>query len=148
MGGTGVLRFCGDKKYQLIISKKHKDLCDDKQNNWGFTLIKKFDPIDGMKNSTYKYLAPQGKILSFSVEKIDIPLKIKGTQDIDPLLFGSIIKLYNYQLSSGLSTIINFDLYNKISLLLPKIGIPIRFYERRDYSGHSKESTMSGFCPS
>ena len=47
-------------------------------------------------------------------------------------------------MTGGLKTNILFDLYNKISILLPRIGLPIRFYERREYSGHSFEATMSG----
>lgn len=38
-----------------------------------------------------------------------------------------------------------FDLYNKISLLLPNIAHPIRVSERRKgYSGHTLEITLSG----
>ena len=45
----------------------------------------------------------------------------------------------------GLKTNILFDLYNRICLLLPRIALPIRFYERREgYSGHTMETTMSG----
>ena len=45
----------------------------------------------------------------------------------------------------GFKTNIIFDLYNRICLLLPKIALPVRFFERRNgYTGHTFETTMSG----
>jgi len=147
MGGTGVQRFCGDKNFQLIVSKRHPKLLDrngDSINDWGFTIIRRVDPTGGMKTSAYKFLAPNGKILKFDQKDINIPLIEQGTQNIPPLEWGTIIKLYEFEMTGGLKTNILLDLYNKVSLLLPKVGIPIRFYERRNYRGHSFESTMSG----
>jgi hypothetical protein len=51
--------------------------------------------------------------------------------------------MFEYEMT-GLKTNILFDFYNQSSLLLPRVGLPIRFYERRGYSGHSLESTMAG----
>ena len=60
--------------------------------------------------------------------------------------FGTFIKLYNYDLK-GYKSHINFDLYNRLSLLIPKIALPVRLYERRKgYEGHSHESTLSGLA--
>jgi hypothetical protein len=59
--------------------------------------------------------------------------------------YGTFVKLYEYQMTGGLKTNILFDLYNRICLLLPKIALPVRFYERRiGYTGHTMETTMSG----
>ncbi len=149
MGGTGVLRFCGEEHLQLVVSKKHPkiiDTTDDSSTNWGFTIVRSQNPSEGRKCSMYTYLAPDRKILMFSQPEITIPVKTKGTQEIPILEWGSIIKLYEYGITpAALKTNILFDLYNYISLLTPKIGLPIRFYERRaSYKGKSLESTMSG----
>lgn len=40
MGGTGVLRFCGVNKYQLILSRRHTSLLDGKPDLYGFTLVR------------------------------------------------------------------------------------------------------------
>ncbi len=149
MGGTGVLRFCGEEQLQLIISKRHPKAIesnDSTANSWGFTIVGRQNPSEGRRSSMYTYLAPQGQILSFDNPQIEIPLKVAGTQNIQPLQWGSIIKMYEYGITpAALRTNILFDLYNYISLLTPKIGLPIRFFERRNsYKGKSLETTMSG----
>jgi len=147
MGGTGVFRFCDDVM-QLVVSKRHPEIIDkndDSATYWGFTIVRRQNPSEGRKNSMYTYLAPGGKILRFKSLKIQISPKEKGTQPIPPLEWGSIIKLYEYGMTPpALCTNVKFDLYNYISLLTPKIGLPIRFYERRKYAGKSLEATMSG----
>jgi hypothetical protein len=149
MGGTGVLRFCGEENLQLIISKKHPSLIEKEtvsDKSWGFTIVRRQDPSLGRKSSMYTYLAPNKEVLCFDRSSVTIPLKVNGTQEIGPLEWGTIIKLYEYGISpSALKTNILFDLYNYISLLIPKIGIPVRFYERREaYKGRSLETTMAG----
>lgn len=141
MGGTGVLRFCGHHSIQLIISRRHPTLKES--NDWGFTVVRREDPSGNLKNSVYRYLAPNGHILRFNIPNIDIPLVTHGTQEIPNLEWGTIIKLYEYEMT-GYRTNILLDLYNQISLLLPRVGLPIRFYERRGYEGHTLETTMSG----
>ena len=45
----------------------------------------------------------------------------------------------------GLKTNIILDLYNRLSLLMPNLALPIRMYERRKgYTAHSYESTLAG----
>ncbi len=147
MGGSGVLRFCGDKGFQLIISRRHPSIPepnDDSTDYWGFTITRREDPSEGRKNSMYTYLAPFGKILRFRSNELEIPCPRRGTQIIPPLEWGSVIKLFEYEMVAGLKSKIHFGLYNNISLLLPKVGLPIRFYERRNYSGKSLEATMAG----
>lgn len=147
MGGSGVLRFCGENSLQLIATKRDPRINsreDIDSTKWGFTIVRREDPADKRKNSIYTYLAPNGEVLKFDIEEIRIPEYGNGTQEIAPLEWGTIIKLYEYEMPGGLKTNILFDLYNEASLQLPKVGLPIRFYERRDYSGHSLETTMSG----
>lgn len=142
MGGTGVIRFCGDFHLQVILSRRHPDISNN--DSWGFTIVRRQEPTKGVKHSVFTYLAPEGKIPEFQAKEIKIPVGSSGTEDIEPMTFGTIIKLFNYNMPGGLKTNILFDLYNKMSLLLPRVGLPIRFYERRGYSGHSLESTMAG----
>lgn len=149
MGGTGVMRFCGKEQLQLIISKRHPQFAqqnDSSSPHWGFTVVRRQDASEGRKSSMYTYLAPDNNILKFDSQKISIPVNGIGSQKVPDLSWGSIIKLYEYGIApAALKTNILFDLYNYVSLLTPKIALPVRFYERRTaYKGHSLESTMSG----
>ena len=148
MGGTGVFQFTGENNLQLVISKRHKEIQalekDDAGNLWGFTIIRRSNPEKGMRSSSYKYLAPDNKILTVDCDELPLLPGEYPEAYKNPLEYGTFIKLYEYQMV-GLKTNILFDLYNEISLLLPSIALPVRFYERRPgYSGHSFETTLSG----
>jgi hypothetical protein len=148
MGGTGVLQFCGENNFQLIVSKRHPDIWKyekkEKTNLWGFTIVRRVNPEKGIRSSSYKYLAPNKQILSFDADSLPLlPGKYPEAYE-KHLMWGTYIKLFEYQMI-GLKTNILFDLYNKFSLLMPTIALPVRFYERRKgYSGHSFETTLSG----
>ncbi|MGZ4881258.1 MAG: hypothetical protein ACXV7G_09345 [Halobacteriota archaeon] len=154
MGGTGVFQFCGQHNLQLIVSKRHPSVTrverdvfkerDDSASEWGFTVVRRDDPSLGVRNSTYRYLAPGKKILRFRADDLpvlpgDYPQPYeKGLQ------WGTLIKLYEYQMP-GFKTNILFDLYNRLSLLMPTPALPIRLYERRlGYEGRSLETTLAG----
>ena len=149
MGGTGVLEFCGKRNLQLIISKRNPDIVsnepvDESSLYWGFTIVRREDPKGGIRSSFYRYLAPGGNILKFKSDNLPLlPAKYPnplGSQ----IQFGTFIKLFEYQMT-GLKTNILFDLYNRLSILMPSVALPIRLYERRKgYSGHSLETTLSG----
>ena len=148
MGGTGVFRFCGRHNLQLVISKRYPKVAksekDESRDKWGFTIVRREDPSHGVRSSTYRYLAPFGKILSFESNG----LKLLPGKYPDPygeiLEWGTFIKLYEYQMV-GLKTALYYDLYYRLSLLMPNIALPVRFAERRKgYSAHSYEITMSG----
>lgn len=151
MGGTGVLQFCGKNNLQLIVSrrnpniKKFNDYSDESIDKWGFTIVRRFDPAGEIRSSSYKYLAPARRILSFEAESLPL---LPGTYPeayASPLTWGTYIKLYDYQIQSALRTNILFDLYNRLSLLMPELALPIKLYERRNgYKGHSFEATLTG----
>lgn len=149
MGGTGVFQFCGKRNLQLIISKRNQEISkhepvDKSSSLWGFTIIRREDPKHGIRNSCYRYLAPNGNVLTFSAN--ELPLLPGNYPDayINVLKWGTYIKLYEYQMT-GLKTNILFDLYNRLSLLMPSIALPIRLFERRKgYTGHTLETTLSG----
>lgn len=148
MGGTGVFQFCGENNLQLVISRRNKEIQklekDDTRDLWGFTIIRRSIPEKGMRSSSYKYLAPGNKILTLDSDTLPLLPGEYPEAYKKPLEYGTFIKLYEYQMV-GLKTNILFDLYNKISLLLPSVALPVRFYERRKgYTGHSFETTLSG----
>jgi hypothetical protein len=145
MGGSGVLPFCGRRSVQLIISRRHPSLTenngDSQDCGWGWTIVCWRDPQNGARSSSYEYLAPGGKIPSFTAPS----LPIRPTKDAAygaPLDWGSLIKLYNYRIECPSSVV--FDLNYELSRRLYQIALPIRLCERRDYTGHSRETILTG----
>ena len=61
MGGTAALRFCGQQKLQLILSRRAPVLAkaDGESSDWGFTVVRR-DYHDGDSMTAYRYLAPLG----------------------------------------------------------------------------------------
>jgi hypothetical protein len=151
MGGTGVLPFCGMKKYQLIISRRHPELAekekeDDTSALWGFTIIRRV-PREGVRSSVYRYLAPEQKVLSFSSDAI--PLLPSAKKSVKPFAksveWGTCIKLYNYQFDvAALKTNLKFDLSRELDRHLVGMPIPIRLCECREYAQQSPFSTLAG----
>lgn len=149
MGGTGVFRFCGERNIQLVISKRHPGIAehesDPMKDFWGFTVIRRDDPKDGARSSNYKYLAPSNHILFFPADELPILPNSYPEAYGKPLNWGTYIKFFEYKIGSGLRTNILFDLYNKLSLLMPHIALPVKLYERRkNYQGNSFETVLSG----
>ncbi|MBI1341911.1 MAG: hypothetical protein GC171_03140 [Terrimonas sp.] len=149
MGGTGVFRFCGEKNIQLVISKRHPGIAeyesDPMKDFWGFTIIRRDDPKDGARSSNYKYLAPSNHILFFPADELLIlPCDYPEAYG-KAMQWGTYIKFFEYKIGPGLRTNILFDLYNKLSVLMPHIALPVKLYERRkNYQGNSFETVLSG----
>ena len=149
MGGTGVFQFAGRNNLQLIVSKRCPEIAkfenDETKGYWGYTIVRRENPAEGRRSSAYKYLVVDGEIPMFSAETLPLlPCEYPEPYGA-PMKWGTLIKLYEYQMPGGLKTIILFDLYNRVCLLLPKIALPVRFFERRaGYIGHTLETTMSG----
>ncbi|WP_421908898.1 hypothetical protein [Methanolacinia petrolearia] len=68
MGGTGVFQFCGKRNLQLIISKRMPEISksesDPTKDKWGFTIIRRDVPQEGVKSSVYRYLAQNNEIMA------------------------------------------------------------------------------------
>ena len=151
MGGTGVFRYSPNDACQLLLTKRNPYLIKDGNrndaNHWGLSIVRKIPPIGNMKSSQYRYLVNPGTNEPFSFEadelKIlpgDYPLKYSK-----PMKYGSFIKLYEYQVEKRNRTNITLDLYNRLSLLMPSLALPIRLYERREgYKAHTYETTLNG----
>lgn len=163
MGGTGVFKFCGRQNLQLVISRRHpkavKGYGRDAQM-WGFTIVRREDPERGRRSSVFTYLAPMGKdahpgrggVLRFPADDFPLFPQFQGEKERNPYgraaNWGTLIKLYEYSLpAGGRSNILMADgLMRRTDLLLPDTALPIRFYEARDYGGHSGsfENTLTG----
>jgi hypothetical protein len=160
MGGTGVFQFCGGHyNLQLIVTRRNPSivkhsLSSESDTQWGFTVIRREDPIPGRKSSVYTYLAPigaeqelgMGGVLRFSSTRLPI-----FPDDRKPYRreaeWGTAIKLYEYN-ATGFRTnmMLRDGLLYRLDILLPEIALPIRLHECRDYRGHkgSFETTLSG----
>jgi hypothetical protein len=150
-GGTGVLPFCGDHKYQLIVSRRHPSCpaspTDTTKGLWGFTLVRRQKAAPGRKSSMYVFLAPQGKILTFDAPKImvlpgDSSKNSPAPAYAVPLAHGTCIKLYNYRWKgkSTATTEARFELER----YLHSVSIPFRISETRNYSANYYSTTLSG----
>ena len=122
MGGSGAIVFCGKKRYQLIGSKRY-----DNTGEFGFTLIREH-PLskaeEGTKKNTwYEYLKIDGKIPAFQADQQDLGLYNKT------FTTGSIIKLYSYDLPSGISDI-SRDLNQSINEYLFEPVLPVYIIEK------------------
>ncbi|PEN07117.1 hypothetical protein CRI93_07425 [Longimonas halophila] len=133
MGGSGALVFCGDKRYQLIGSRRY-----DESGDFGFTLLRRH-PLSGeertrKKNTWYEYLKIDGSIPSFPIGNgLDLGLHNR------PFTTGSILKLYSYNLPSGAKSIITRDLNRHLNEFLFEPALPVYTIEgRRDKYPHDK----------
>ena len=147
MGGSGALPFCGgEHNLQLVISRRCPSIAnggDPTSTSWGFTIVRRQDPTYGESHSIYKYLAPNGEILTFESDSLILPHGYADASLAPRLEWGTVIKMFEYEMT-GLKPLITQRLYYVISLLLPRPGLPVRFYEFRDYAGDHPESTMHG----
>ena len=143
MGGTGVLSF-GSLKHniQLIISKRNLEL-QDSDDIWGVTVIRRIHPTGQMKSSIFKYLAPEGNVLSFISDALPLLPDDDRKAYSKEISCGSFIKIYDYQLKTGrLRSDITRHLWNRLSLLMPDIAIPIKVIDTRHKKSPIK--TLSG----
>lgn len=148
MGGTGVLEFCGANNFQFVLSRRNPALIKSKgdptSHHWGFTVVRREDPIGGRRSSVYTYLAPigadilpnKGQVLSFDSKSMPI---FPDGQDAygRSAEWGTFIKLYEYSTSgfSGTNILLDSGLLRQLDLLLTDLALPIRLYECRNYSG-------------
>ena len=124
MGGSGAIVFCGKKRYQLIGSKRY-----DNKGEFGFTLIREH-PLSKAeervkKNTWYEYLKIDSKTPAFQADRQDLRLhnRIFTT--------GTIIKLYSYDLPTGISDI-SRDLNQSINEYLFEPVLPVYTIEKEE----------------
>ncbi|MDF0716995.1 hypothetical protein PY092_12605 [Muricauda sp. 334s03] len=143
MGSTGAVVFCGEKKYQLIASKKNKHLNNGIESEIGFTLVRRH-PLSlnsdngNFKATWYEYFCPIGKIPSFKSKNLDLGLYNKEFE------YGSIVKLYSYQLPRGSRSDFTLDLWRDLNQYMYHLPLPISVYEKRDYAGKTPSKPVLG----
>jgi hypothetical protein len=133
MGGSGALVFCGDKRYQLIGSRRY-----DETGDFGFTLLRQHplseEERKRKKNTWYEYLKLDGDIPSFPME---------GSMNLGlyerEFTTGSVLKLYSYNLPPGAKSIITRDLNRHLNEFLFEPALPVYTIEgRREKYPHDK----------
>lgn len=117
MGGAGAIAFCGDRRFQLVASRRY-----DRSSPLGFTLLRRHPPelaaAAGRKNTWYEYLVFDGQVASTDIEEIDVGL------DGRRFTTGSILKLYSYRLPEGARSIISRDLNVSLNEYLFEPALP------------------------
>lgn len=126
MGSTGAVVFCGDKKYQLIGSKR----ANDKSAKFGFTLVRKHPLTEAEKDENYRstwyeYFTIDGSIPSFKAESLDLGLKHRSFES------GTIIQLYSFQPVHGNRGNISTDLYRSFNQYFYDLPLPFLVYDTR-----------------
>ena len=157
MGGTGVLKFCGTRNLQLVITRRDPDVAakrnEQGQNvdQWSFTIVRRERPAPGagqVRNSVYRFLAPvgadkrpnRGELLSVSAESLKLMPERNQPYERE-MRSGSVLKLYEYDMKGFRShALMKGGLLSRLELLLPGIALPVRVHECRPYSGDEARS--------
>ena len=154
MGGTGALKFCGREGLQLVISRRSPELPGHRNGaaaDWGFTVVRRVRPAGGVgevRNSVYRFLAPVeadenpncGEVLHFSAPSIHA-LPDNNVAYGLPLLSGSVLKLYEYDMKGfGSHALMKGGLLGRLELMLPGIALPVRVHECRAFRGEATRS--------
>lgn len=117
MGGAGAIAFCGDRRFQLVASKRY-----DGSQPLGFTLLRRHPPklaeAAKRKNTWYEYLVFDGAVGSVDIDELDIGL------DGRKFKTGSLLKLYSYRLPEGARSIISRDLNVSLNEFLFEPALP------------------------
>ena len=142
MGSTGAVVFCGELRYQLIASKKAPELTNRKDNDFGFTLVRRH-PLVGDENDTYtstwyEYFVVEQKIPRFSINELDLGLWDRKFTS------GSIVKLFSYALPRGNTSSIVWDLWRSLNQYLFHPAIPFLVYEKRGYDPKTPHKMVLG----
>lgn len=117
MGGAGAIAFCGDRRFQLVASKRY-----DGSQPLGFTLLRRHPPelaaAAGRKNTWYEYLVFDGQVAAIDIEDLDVGLEGRM------FTTGSLLKLYSYRLPEGARSIISRDLNVSLNEFLFEPALP------------------------
>ncbi len=126
MGSTGAVVFCGERKFQLIGSKR----ANNSDAKFGFTLVRRHqlttvEKEQNYRSTWYEYLTIEGVIPSFDIDKLDLQLKNRVFET------GTIIQLYSFQLPHGNKGDISTDLYRSFNHYFYDLPLPFLVYETR-----------------
>lgn len=125
MGGSGALAFCGDRRFQLVASKRYEG-----NEKLGFTLLRQHPPelaeAAGRKNTWYEYLIFDGQVAAIDIDELDVGL------DERKFRTGSLLKLYSYRLPEGARSIISRDLNLSLNEFLFEPALPFLTVDNSD----------------
>ncbi len=143
MGSTGGVIFCGENRYQLIVSRLCNYLTEGKINDVGFTLVRKHPLSDKeeqtFKGTWYEYFTIDRNIPSFPFkEPIDLGLYKRK------FVTGSIVKMYSYGLPRGSTSSIVWDLWRDLNQYLYHPALPFIVYEKRGYDQKTPSKPILG----
>ncbi|UXN67936.1 hypothetical protein N8A98_02460 (plasmid) [Devosia neptuniae] len=117
MGGAGAIAFCGERRFQLVASKRY-----DGKHPLGFTLLRRHPPelaeAANKKNTWYEYLVFDGKVPVVDIDELDVGLQGRSFRT------GSLLKLYSYRLPSGSRSIISRELNLSLDEFLFEPALP------------------------
>ena len=121
MGSSGVLSYCGERWYKLIVSRRYS-----RDGNWGWTLVRR-RPTSGAPIAEYFYSG--NRTQEFDADQI-MPLMLNSDQPDEAVKprSGSIIKLYDYQMESSVSF---RNIREALNLNLVSTVLPIRLMDYR-----------------
>lgn len=162
MGGTGVLEFCGgEHNLQLVISRRNPTLLSEppehsSDRDWSFTVVRRNDPQpNSPRGSSYVYLAPisggdgnPNELITFTSEVFKM-LPEKNEPYAREARWGTLFKLYEYELRLKSHILQTDGLMSRIRIMLPESALPIRWHECRQFRGHSGsfDTMMKGVIP-
>ena len=153
MGGTAALRFCGDKHFQLVLSRRAPALAaeEGESSDWGFTIVRR-DYHAGDSMTAYRYLAPLaaektpgcGEILRFPGMSLPIGPRYNNPYKVD-VESGTLIKLYQYQTDAVTQFGRTDGLRQELDVWMPQLPLPIRLHECRwEAQPQSTEWNLTG----
>jgi hypothetical protein len=148
MGGTGALWFCGQRKLQLLITRRNPAFVDGanpRDAEWGFTVTRR--EATGARTSVCTYLAPigslkhprRGDVLSFGAGTM--PLLPEASREMRSayhreISHGSLVKLYEYDFSPRSNIVFTRrGLRQKLETFLPELALPVGVFECRQFGG-------------
>lgn len=155
MGGTGALRFCGYHNLQLVISKRQPEIAarESSSTPWGFAIVRRENPTDVTRVSTYRYLAPvgadvkprEGEVLRFDADELPI-FPVGQDAYARASRWGTLIKLYEYDTRYDGHFFMKGGLLHRLDIMMPGLILPIRLHECRAFRGEERsfETTLTG----
>ncbi|MDF9412479.1 hypothetical protein E1B06_12315 [Brevibacillus laterosporus] len=151
MGGSGVAKYT---ELQVIITRKNPTLIDStnpRDNQWAFTVIRRTPPTGNMRSSVVEYLAPigadsnpkKGSVLGFDADTFPI-MPNATTLCGKEAEYGTFIKLFEYEIASHkTSLLLDNGLGHAIKMRLPKMTVPVRICEFREYRAQGSKNVFA-----
>ena len=142
MGSTGAVPFCGvEHNYQLILSRRHPS-APGSSERWGFTIVRRRDPKSDERAPLFEYLAPNGRVPEVVADAL--PLWMNSDGDASDLGYGSLVRLYEYDITER--TAANFDFARMLNRRLYRLPLPVQVVDTRRFSRWNNEEIVPGLA--